>query len=130
MTVSVPAVADGGADVQLAILAQGEVDGGVLHVAAHIALRVRNGQDGAERAVALDLHRDACAVILEGVAHHRTGRERAAKRRRGDRGGVVDLAGALGQTARVDRDSVDKAIFRDGADQTVLLCFHIWFLTF
>lgn len=61
MTVSVPAVADGGADVQLAVLAQGEIDGGVLHVAAHIALRVRNGQDGAERAVALDLHRDACA---------------------------------------------------------------------
>ena len=92
--------------------------------------RVRNGQDGAERAVALDLHRDACAVILEGIAHHRTSRERAAKRRRGDGRGVVDLAGALGQTARVDRDSVDKAIFRDGADQTVLLCFHIWFLTF
>ena len=56
--------------------------------------------------------------------------ERTAERRGGDGAGVVDLAGALGQTARVDRDSVDKAIFRDGADQTVLLCFHIWFLTF
>ena len=24
----------------------------------------------------------------------------------------------------LDRDSVDKAIFRDGADQTILICFH------
>ena len=118
------AVTDGGADVQFAVLAQGEVDGGILHVAAHVALGVGNGQDRAERTVALDLHGDARAVILEGVAHHRAGGERAPERGRGDGGGVVDLAGALREAARVDRDGVDEAIFRDGADQTVLVCFH------
>ena len=89
----------------------GEVDGGVLHVAAHVALGVRNGQDRAERTVALDLHGDARAVILERVAHHRAGRERAAERGGRDGGGVVDLAGALGQTARIDRDGIHHAVF-------------------
>jgi len=124
------AVADGAADVQLTVCAQGKLHGGVLHIAAHVALGVGDGEDGAERAVALDLERNALTAALEGVAHHGDAGERTAERCGSDGAGVVDLAGALGQTARVDRDSVDKAIFRDGADQTVLLCFHIWFLTF
>ena len=105
-------MADGAADVQLTVCAQGKLHGGVLHIAAHVALGVGDGEDGAERAVALDL--DALAAALEGIAHHGAAGECTAERRGSDGAGVVDLAGALGERTGVDGRGLDHAVFGHG----------------
>jgi len=104
-------VADGAADVQLTVCAQGKLHGGVLHIAAHVALGVGDGEDGAERAVAFDLECNALAAALEGVAHHGDAGERSCGRGRG----VVDLAGALGERTGVDGRGLDHAVLGHGS---------------
>jgi len=108
-------VADGAADVQLTVCAQGKLHGGVLHIAAHVALGVGDGEDGAERAVAFDLECNALAAALEGVAHHGDAGERTAERRGSDGAGVVDLAGALGERTGVDGRGLDHAVLGHGS---------------
>ena len=108
-------MADGAADVQLAVRTQGKLHGGVLHIATHVALGIGNGQNRAERAVALDLERDALAAALEGIAHHGDAGERTAERRGGDGAGVVDLAGALGERTGVDGRGLDHAVLGHGS---------------
>ena len=67
-------------------------------------------EDRAERTVALDLHRDARAAVLEGVAHHGAGGQRTTERRGGDRRGVMDLTGTLRHRAGTDGCGVDLPV--------------------
>ena len=57
-------MAYGSAHVQLAVRAQRQVHMGLLHIAADIPQVVRNGQHCAQRAVSLDLERQAGPAVL------------------------------------------------------------------
>ena len=108
-------VTDGAAHIQLAVRAQGQLHRRVLHIAAHIALGVRNGKDRTERAIALDLKGDALAAALEGIAHHGDARERAAEGRRRNGAGMVDLTRALGERTRVNGGGLHHAVLGHGS---------------
>ena len=109
----------GGAHVQFAVRPQGQIHLGVIHGPADIALVVGHRQQRPQGAAALDLQRHAGPVLLQGVAHHGSGRQCPPQSRRGHRQRLVDLPRPLCKVSGRDRHCLYTAITGDGPDQLI-----------
>ena len=99
---------------------------GVLHITAHIALRIGHRENGTQRTAALDLQGKTGPLALEGIAHHRSRRKRTAKRGRRHRQSGVNISGALSHCTRGDSDRLNKTVAADCSNQFI----HILFVSF
>ena len=87
----------------------------MLHIAPDVALGVSHGQNGAQRAAALDLQSDGAVVHLLHIAHHGGRRQEASKGRCGRGKGFMDIPRPFHNIRCRDRYSLHKAIRRHGA---------------
>ena len=104
-------LADGAADVELAVRARGQGERGVRDHAAHIALAVRHGDDAAEASAAADTQCERAVFLLEQVAEHRRRAQATAEGGDRRRAAVVDGVGALHRVARGDDRNFHKTVF-------------------
>src|SRR5690606_23170405 len=112
------ALAHRGAHVELAVVAQRQVDVGVLHVAAHAAVEAGVGDDAAQRALAADADGDAVAVVLEeDVRQQQAGGQGAPEGGAGGGGGTVARDGAADELGGVGGHHTDAAVGRQSTDQ-------------
>ena len=112
-------MAHSAAHIQLSVRTQRQIHMGLLHIAPDIPLVVGNDQHGAQRAVSLDLERQASPAVLQGISHHGSRRQGPPQGRCGHRQGRVDLTGTLGEIPAGDRHSLYHAVGGDCANKLI-----------
>ena len=105
------------AHIQMAVGAGRKLHHRVLHIALDVAAAVRDGQQPAGGAAALDLQRDGIPTAFQHHAHHRGGGQQAAQRGRGDGAGLMVLLRLADDLGGIDAVKHDAAIFRDAPQQ-------------
>ena len=120
---------DYAADVELPILPRGEVGCGILDIAAHVARRVRNGDDAARDTAAVYAEGQGSVLFLHHVAHQRRRAQQTPQR--GGRGGgaTMDAASALHGVLRGDDRHFYIAVSGGGSDYSVVvhkIIPHFW----
>ena len=109
------AAADTAAYIQLAVRTQRQIDSRVLQIAAHIAIRITDADDRAERAVALDLHGHGAVLDLELAAHDGSRGQRSSEGCGSQRRGIVDFVCTLDQLGRAGCTNLDARVTGDRA---------------
>ena len=109
------AAADTAAYIQLAVRTQRQIDSRVLQIAAHIAIRITDADDRAERAVALDLHGHGAVLYLELAAHDGSRGQRSSEGCGSQRRGIVDFVCTLDQLGRAGCTNLDARVTGDRA---------------
>ena len=105
--------------VQLAVLPQGQFNGGVLHGPPDVPLIVRHRQQGAQRTAALDLQGHAGPVLFQRVAHHGRRCQSPTQGRGRHREGPVDLPRPFRQPAGGNGGGFHQAVFGDSPYQFI-----------
>ena len=109
------------AHVQLAVLLQGQIGGGVLDVAADVADPVADRDDPTRGAVALKGHGDGVGLLAQHAPHHGGDGEDAPQSRRGGGGGLVVLNGLVDYVGGTNDVYPRAAVLGHGAENGVLV---------
>ena len=119
-------LADSSAYIQMAVCPRGQLYDRMLHIALDIACTVRNRQQTARRAAALDLQRHRVLRAFQHDAHHRSSRQQAAQRRRGDSARLVQALHIADDLGRVHAVKYNAAVLGNAAQHVMILfhCFH------
>ena len=110
----------------MAVRPRGQLYDRMLHIALDIACTVRNRQQTARRAAALDLQRHRVLRAFQHDAHYRSSRQQAAQRRRGDSARLVQALHIADDLGRVHAVKYNAAVLRNAAQHVMILfhCFH------
>jgi hypothetical protein len=97
---------------------------GILDISLDMALVVSRDYQALHGTVAVDLYGEKVAGTLEHISHHQGSGHSPAESGRGDRAGIVGLAGFLGQVAGSDRKRADLGIRCDRTNHIIFVFTH------